>query len=71
MKSKDDLLYDLIFSEKKEFLIDIGDFTKDLYKYDEFIDEIKMILNKSKVNIVSNSIDVNSKTVLWKLKVKR
>jgi hypothetical protein len=71
MKNKDDLLYDLIFSEKKEFLIDVGEYIKDLYKYDEFIDEVKIILNKSKVNIVNNSIDVNSKTVLWKLKVKR
>jgi len=71
MKNKDDLLYDLIFSEKKEFLIDVGEYIKDLYKYDEFIDEVKIILNKSKDNIVNNSIDVNSKTVLWKLKVKR
>jgi hypothetical protein len=71
MKNKDDLLYDLIFSDRKDFLIDLGDYIKDIYKYDEFIDEVKNILNKSKVNIVNNSIDVNSKTVLWKLKVKR
>jgi len=71
MKNKNDLVYDLIFSEKNQFTIDIGDYISDIYKYDEFIDEIKQILFKSKVTIASNSIDVNSKTVMWKLKVKK
>jgi hypothetical protein len=69
--SKDDLIYDLIFSEKKEYVIDIGQYIKDIYKYDEFVDEIKDIMKKSKVTIVNNSIDVDSKTVTWKLKVKK
>jgi hypothetical protein len=71
MKNKNDLVYDLIFSEKNQFTIDVGDYVSDIYKYDEFIDEIKQILCKSKVTIASNSIDVNSKTVIWKLKVKK
>lgn len=71
MKSRDDLVYDLIFSEKSEFVINISDYIKDIYKYDEFIDEIKQILIKSKVTIASNSIDVDSNTVTWKLKVKK
>jgi hypothetical protein len=71
MKHRDDLVYDLIFSEKSEFVINISDYIKDIYKYDEFIDEIKQILIKSKVTIASNSIDVDSNTVTWKLKVKK
>ena len=71
MKHKDDLVYDLIFSEKSEFVINISDYIKDIYKYDEFIDEIKQILIKSKVTIASNSIDVDNNTVTWKLKVKK
>ena len=71
MNSKDDLVYDLIFSDKTEFSIDIGKFTKDIYKYDEFVDEIKKILQKSKVTIINHSIDVTSITVIWKLKVKK
>ena len=71
MKSKETLVYDLIFSDKDEFIIQIGDYIKDIYKYDEFVDDIKQILNKSKVTIVSNSIDVDSKVVIWKLKVKK
>jgi hypothetical protein len=71
MKNKDELVYDLIFSEKNNYIIDIGEYIKDIYKYDEFIDDIKQILHKSKVVIVNNSIDVNSKTVKWKLKVKK
>ena len=70
MKSKDDLVYDLIFSEKNEFDINIGEYIKDIYKYDEFIDEIKQILQKSIVTIIKNNIDVNSVTVNWKIKVK-
>jgi len=71
MKNKNDLVYDLIFSDKSQFTIDVGDYVSDIYKYDEFIDEIKQILCKSKVTIANNSIDVNSKTVIWKLKVKK
>jgi hypothetical protein len=71
MKQKDDLIYDLIFSESMDFTIDIGDYITDIYKYDEFVDEIKEILRKSKVSIITNSIDVNSKTVTWKLKVRK
>lgn len=69
--SKEDLIYDLIFSERSDYTIDVGEYIKDIYKYDEFIDEIKDILKKSKVTIVNNSIDVDSKTVTWKLKVNK
>ena len=71
MKRKDDLIYDLIFSESMDFTIDIGEYITDIYKYDEFVDEIKEILRKSKVSIITNSIDVDSKTVTWKLKVRK
>jgi hypothetical protein len=71
MKNKDDLVYDLIFSDKVQFKVDIGEYITDIYKYDDFVDEIKQILHKSKVILVSNSIDIDSKTVIWKLKVKK
>lgn len=71
MKQKEDLVYDLIFSEKSEFSINIGEYIPEIYKYDEFIDEIKKILVKSKVTIASNRIDVDNESVMWKLKVKK
>lgn len=71
MKQKDDLIYDLIFSESNDFIIDVGQYITDIYKYDEFVDEIKEILKKSKVSIISNSLDVDSKTVTWRLKVRK
>jgi hypothetical protein len=71
MKNKDELVYNLIFSDNVQFIIDIGEYITDIYKYDDFVDEIKQILHKSKVVLVSNSIDVDSKTVIWKLKVKK
>jgi len=69
--SKEKLIYDLIFGEETEFIIDVGNYVENLYKYDDFIDEIKEVLRKSKVSILNNSIDVDSKTVTWKLKVKK
>ncbi len=71
LKDKDELIYDLIFSNRNEFVIDIGEYIQDLYKFDEFISEIKEILKRSKVSIVKNSVDVDSKSVIWKLKVKK
>ncbi len=71
LKDKDELIYDLIFSSRNEFIIDIGEYIQDLYKFDEFISEIKEILKRSKVSIVKNSVDVDSKSVIWKLKVKK
>lgn len=69
--SKDDLIYELIFGEKDEFLIDIGNYMENIYEYDEFIDDIKKILKMSRVKIISNSVDVNSRSVTWKLKLKK
>ena len=57
MKNKDELVYNLIFSDNVQFIIDIGEYITDIYKYDDFVDEIKQILHKSKVILVSNSID--------------
>ena len=71
MKSKEDLIYDLIFSEQEDYKIDVGEYIVDIYKYDEFVDSIKEVLRKSKVSIITHSIDVDSTTVTWKLKVRK
>ena len=71
MKKKDDLIYDLIFSKETYFLIDISDYIKDIYQYEEFIVELRGILKKSKVYIVKNEVLVDSKTVIWELKVRK
>lgn len=71
MEEMDKLIYELIFTEKGEFTIDVGNYIKDIYQYDHFIGEVKEILRKSKVTLLNSSIDVNSKTVIWKLKVKK
>jgi len=71
VKSRESLIYDLIFSEKTEFSINIGNYITNIYMYEEFIAEIKNILRISKVSIVSNSVDIDSVTVIWKIKVKK
>ncbi len=71
MKIKDDLIYDLIFSEKLVFKIDISEYINDIYLYDVFVDEIRIILKKSKVNIIKSTVKLDSKTAIWELKVKK
>ena len=71
MKDKDELIYDLIFSEKLDYEMDLADYVDNIYQYDYFIDDIKMILKKSKVKIVKSLVTVDSKTATWKLKVNK
>lgn len=71
MKIDEKLIYDLIFSDEDKYVINIGDYITNIYEYDVFIDEVKRILKLSKVKIVSNSIDVDNESVIWKIKVKK
>jgi hypothetical protein len=71
VKKEDDLIYDLIFSEKESFKIDISEYILDIYQYEDFIDKIKKILKKSKVKIIISETLMSSKTVIWELKVKK
>jgi hypothetical protein len=71
LKDQNVLIFDLIFGDKFDFKIDISDYVSDIYKYEDFIDDIKMILKRSKVKIISNDIKIDSKTAIWELKVKK
>lgn len=71
MEQKDDLVYNLIFSNQNDFSILVTDYIKDIYKYDDFILEMKEILRKSKVPIVKETIEVTYDYVKWNLKVKK
>jgi hypothetical protein len=67
----DDLIYDLIFSNETYYSIDISDYIKDIYQYDSFISDIREVLKKSKVKIIKSDVKLDSKTVIWKIKVKK
>jgi hypothetical protein len=71
MKNREDLIYDLIFSEKLDFYINISDYIENIYKYETFIKEIKDILKKSKVSIIKEGVELNPTTAMWILKVKK
>lgn len=71
MDAKDELIYDLIFSDKMNYLIDLGDYVDDIYSYDDFVEDIKLILKKSKVTIVKSSVKVSIKTATWELRLKK
>lgn len=71
MKKTDDLIYDLIFSDETYYLIDISNYIKDIYQYDTFISNIREVLKKSKVRIIKSEVKLDSKKVIWELKVKK
>ena len=71
MEQKDDLVYNLIFSNQNDFSILVTDYIKDIYKYDDFILEMKDILRKSKVPIIKETIEVTFDYVRWNVKVKK
>ena len=68
---QDDLIYDLIFSKKTHYRIDISDYVSDIYKHDDFVDHIKTVLKRAKVKVVKSFVVLDSKTVIWDLKVKK
>ena len=69
--NKEKLLYDLIFSKKEDFIIDISEYIDNIYDHKEFVDEIKNILKKSKVIIIESDIILDLKTATWKIKIKK
>jgi hypothetical protein len=72
MKENEYVLIDsLIFSNDNDFIIDLSEYLENIYEYQDFIDNIKVILKKSKVKIVENDVVINSKTIIWNLKVKK
>lgn len=71
LDSKDNLIYDLIFSESEDFKIDVSNYITDIYKYDKFITEIKKVLKKSKVTIIRERVNLDTNSVIWEIKVKK
>lgn len=71
LRDKDELIYDLIFSNNVEYEIHIDQYIEDIYKYDYFIDDIKDVLYKSKVKIMVTSVIVDIDSVVWNLKIKK
>lgn len=71
LEKKQELIYGLIFGDETEYLIDLSGYVDDIYQYDEFVDDIRSVLRKSKVTIVKSSIKLDSKTAVWELKVKK
>ena len=71
VKTKDQLIYDLIFSDETIYKIDLSEYVDDIYNYDDFVESIKFVMKKSKVTIVKSSVKVDSKTAMWELKVKK
>ena len=44
VQNKEELIYDLIFSEKIDYKINLADYVDDIYQYEYFVDEITLLL---------------------------
>ncbi len=71
MNKEEELIYDLIFSDKNKFEIDISDYISDIYEYKKFVGDILKILRKAKVEIIENRITTYYNTMIWYIKVKK
>lgn len=71
MNKLDTLLYELIYSNDSEFSIDLSEYIDDIYKYESFVKNIRKILKQAKVKILNSDIKLDSRTVVWKLKVSK
>lgn len=71
MEKKEELIYSLIFSDRTTYMIDLGEYVDDIYRYDDFVEEIRLILKKSKVSILKSSVKVTMTTANWELKLKK
>lgn len=71
MKDKNKLIYELIFDEKTLFNIDLSEYVEDIYQYEDFVSDIKIILKKSNVKIKKSIVNIDSKTAMWELKVNK
>jgi len=71
LRDKDELIYDLIFSETTVYEIHVEQYIVDIYKYDRFIDNVKEIRRKSKVDIVKEKINVEANSVVWRIVVSK
>ena len=68
---QDALIYELIFSDKSDYIVIVSDYIDDIYKYDKFIKKIKAVLKKSNILIIKESVEVSMNEVKWVLKVKK
>lgn len=68
---RDALIYDLIFSEKVKFKINIHYYLDNKYDYEDFIEDITEILIKSKVMIVSSEVKILKDDIQWNLTIKK
>ena len=50
MRDRDNLIYDLIFSERVDFEINISEYIDNVYKYETFIKEIKKSIKQSLIH---------------------
>ena len=69
--NRDDLIMDLIFSERTHYRINISDYIKDIYKYDIFIKDMKTVLKKAKVVIIDEMVILEEEEAEWVLRLEK
>ena len=67
----DDIIYELLFSDKEEFIFEISNLFEYIEDYKEVLDTITSSAFKGKVEIIKDVIEIDDENILWKINIKR
>lgn len=71
MNDKDKIIYEILFGEGEDFIFDISPLFEFIEDYIDIINEIVTYVNKGKVTIIKDIIEVEGDDIFWRIKIKR
>jgi len=70
MLESDRIIYDLLFGDEEGYSYDLS-FLDHIEDYPEFTNPIISKVNKGKVKVLEDKVEVNNGGIFWVLKIKR
>ena len=70
MLESDEIIYDLLFGEEEEYSYDLS-FLEHIEDYPDFTNPILKKVNKGRVEIIKDRVEVSDEGIFWVLKIKR
>lgn len=69
MNSREQLIYELLFGEKQDFSINVSSYVDSERDTNDFMHEMRYVLQRGGVKIVSDYTTREANSKIWKLKV--
>lgn len=66
-----DIIYELLFSDKEEFIFEISHLFEYIEDYKEVLDNITSSALKGHVEIIKDTIVIENDNIFWNLVIKR